>query len=60
VFEDVAYKPKCPVTIIEESQPIEVAKLVAKAGKKVIIKDRKPIIDAVKLEFGALFDYQYY
>lgn len=59
VFEDVAYKPQCPVTIIEESQPIEVAKLVAKAGKRVIIKDRKPIVDAVKLEFGSLFEYVY-
>lgn len=59
IFEDVAYKPKCPVTIIEESQPIEVAKLIAKSGKTVIIKDRKAIVDAVKLEFGSLFEYEY-
>ena len=58
VFEDVAYKENCPVTIIEESQKIEVAKRIAKEGKKVIIRDRREIIEAVKLEYGSLFEYQ--
>lgn len=58
VFEDVAYKDNCPVPIIEESQKLEVAKLVAKSGKNVIIKDRKEIIDAVKLEYGKMFSYE--
>ena len=59
VFEDVTYKDNCPVPIIEESQKLEVAKLLAKRGRKVIIKDRKEIIDAVKLEYGNMFEYQY-
>ena len=59
VFEDVTYKDNCPVPIIEESQKLEVAKLLAKRGRKVIIKDRKEIIDAVKLEYGNMFHYQY-
>jgi len=37
-FDDVAYKPKCPVDIIEESQKLHVAVLVAKAGKKSYYK----------------------
>jgi len=58
VFEDVAYKEKCQVPIIEESQKLEVAKLLVKAGKKVLIRDRKIIINEVILEFGSLFEYE--
>lgn len=57
-FDDVAYKPKCAVPIIEESQKIAVAILVRKAGKRVIIKDRQVIIDEVMKEFGSLFEYK--
>jgi nucleotide sugar dehydrogenase len=59
VFEDVAYKPLCPVPIIEESQPLAVAERLVKKGKKVIIKDRKKIVDAVIKEFGYTFEYEY-
>lgn len=38
VISDVAYKPNCPVDIIEESQPLEVAKKLVRAGKKVTIR----------------------
>lgn len=55
---DVAYKPNCPVDIIEESQPLQVAKLLAHAGKKVTIKDRSSLIDLVKRSFGRLFEYE--
>mmetsp|Transcript_18267 Transcript_18267/g.20309 ORF Transcript_18267/g.20309 Transcript_18267/m.20309 type:complete len:371 (-) Transcript_18267:54-1166(-) len=58
VFEDVAYKPGCPVAIIEESQVLEVAKGVAQAGKKVTIKDRSFIIDIVERDFGSMFSYE--
>lgn len=58
VFSDVAYKPKCPVPIVEESQKLAVAVGVAKAGKKVTIVDRDFIIDAVRMEHGSLFCYQ--
>lgn len=55
---DVAYKPNCPVDIIEESQPLEVAKRLVRAGKKVIISDRAAIVDLVRRTYGRLFDYE--
>ncbi len=58
IISDVAYKPKCPVDIIEESQPIEVAKRIVRAGKKVIIKDRYAIVELVKRTYGSLFLYE--
>lgn len=58
IISDVAYKPKCPVDIIEESQPIEVAKRIVRAGKKVIIKDRYAIVELVKRTYGSLFSYE--
>jgi len=58
VFEDVAYKEGCKVPIIEESQKLEVGKQLVKAGKKVIIRDRKIIINEVINEFGNFFEYE--
>merc|ERR1712072_723417 len=57
-FTDVAYKPKCPVPIVEESQKLLVAANIAKTGKKVTIKDRDFIVDAVRIEYGRLFNYE--
>lgn len=59
-INDVAYKPNCPVPIIEESQPLAVAVELTKLGKKVIIEDREFIINEVKKEYGSLFDYNIY
>jgi len=56
-FSDVAYKPMCPVPIIEESQKLAVAAGIARAGKRVIIEDRDFIIACVRAEFGNLFEY---
>jgi len=58
VFEDVAYKEGCKVPIIEESQKLEVGKQLVKAGKKVVIRDRKIIINEVINEFGNFFEYE--
>lgn len=58
VISDVAYKPKCPVDIIEESQPIEVAKRLVAAGKTVTIRDRHSIVDLVKRTYGRIFKYE--
>lgn len=58
VFDDVAYKEKCAVPIIEESQKLVVAWQLRKAGKRVIIKDRAIIIEEVQKEFGAIFEYE--
>lgn len=57
-FSDVAYKPKCPVPIVEESQKLAVAAGVARAGKPVTIVDRDFIITAVRMEYGNLFNYE--
>ena len=58
VFEDVAYKENCKVDIIEESQKLVMAKIIAKKGLKVTIKDRKGIVDLVQRTFGSIFDYE--
>eukprot|EP00658_Telonema_sp_P-2_P000187 TRINITY_DN1005_c0_g1_i4.p1 TRINITY_DN1005_c0_g1~~TRINITY_DN1005_c0_g1_i4.p1 ORF type:complete len:401 (-),score=161.56 TRINITY_DN1005_c0_g1_i4:263-1465(-) len=57
-FSDVAYKPQCPVPIIEESQKLAVAAGIAKAGKRVIIEDRDFIVACVRAEFGSMFEYK--
>jgi UDPglucose 6-dehydrogenase len=58
VIEDVAYKPRCPVDIIEESHKIEVAKRLVRKGKKVIIKDRPAIVELVRRTYGLMFEYE--
>jgi len=57
-FSDVCYKSRCPVPIIEESQKLEVAFLLVRKGKRVIISDRRDVIKNVQMEFGALFEYE--
>ena len=57
-ISDVAYKPNCPVDIIEESQPLEIAKRLVRAGKKVTISDRAAIVHLVRRTYGRLFDYE--
>jgi len=56
-FEDVCYKPNCPVPIIEESQKLVVAKKMAERGVKVTIVDRENIIALVQKEYGDIFNY---
>lgn len=58
VIDDVAYKPKCPVDIIEESHKLEVAKRLVRKGKKVTIKDRSAIVELVRRTYGSMFEYQ--
>mmetsp|Transcript_211 Transcript_211/g.427 ORF Transcript_211/g.427 Transcript_211/m.427 type:complete len:396 (-) Transcript_211:1120-2307(-) len=58
VFEDVAYKEKCPVAIIEESQKLVLAKALVKHGKRVLIRDTADKIAAVQEDFGKLFEYE--
>lgn len=48
VFSDVAYKPNCAVAIIEESQKLKVAGILAHRGHSVTIKDRGFIIELVR------------
>jgi len=58
VFEDVNYKDNCSVIIIEESQKLSVAEILAKKGCKVLIKDRAELIHEVQGKYGFLFDYE--
>lgn len=59
VFEGVTYKYPCSVPIIEESQKLLVASKVARAGKRVVVRDRKDVIDACKMEWGSkIFEYE--
>ena len=55
---DVAYKPGCPVAIIEESQPLEVAKRLVQRGKRVTIRDRGCIVSLVRRTYGRMFEYE--
>lgn len=57
-FKQVAYKPNCPVPMIEESQKLRVAELVADAGKKVVIVDVPEVLSQVQQEFGSHFKYR--
>ncbi len=58
IFEDVSYKPNCPVKILQESQKLEVAKKVAEEGKCVCIRDVESVILELKEKYGDLFQYE--
>lgn len=57
-FSDVAYKPRCPVHVVVESQKLRVARLVRDAGWAVLIKDRPVVLDAVRREHGSVYRYR--
>ena len=57
VFEDVCYKPNCPVPIIEHSQKLEIAKQLAEKGKDVTILDSENVISKVRQEYKTIFHY---
>ncbi len=56
-FESVTYKENCAVPIIEESQKLEVAKIIAQQKKRVLICDKAPVIAEVEKKYGDLFTY---
>lgn len=58
IFKSVTFKENCAVPIIEESQKLAVAELVAQQGKKVRIIDKPLVISEVQKKFGDLFEYQ--
>lgn len=51
------YKENCKVPIIEESQKLEVAKIIASHSNNVIIEDISSIVDMVENEYGCIFKY---
>ena len=56
-ISDVAYKSRCPVVSIEESQPLVVARLLVEAGKTVTIRDREGIVALCRRQHGDMFLY---
>ena len=58
IIENVCFKEGNPVSIIEESAKLKIAKKLIENGKKVIIKDGKDMIQEVKKEYGNLFSYE--
>lgn len=54
----VGYKESCTVPIIEESQKLVIGRILAEKGIKVFARDTKLLLDAVRLQFGDLFEYQ--
>lgn len=56
VFDYVTYKPGS--LILEESQQLALAVKLAQAGKRVRIRERKPVIREVKKIYGDLFQYE--
>lgn len=57
VFDDVCYKPNCPVPIIEHSQKLLIAQKLASQGKEVTILDNEEVIQKVKQQYGNIFKY---
>jgi hypothetical protein len=55
-----AYKPGCPTPLIEESQKLKVASLLADQGHRVTIADRGEVLDQVRQAYGRRFDYSEY
>lgn len=56
VFESVTYKRG--TTILEESQQLALALRLAHAGRKVLVRDNLPVIQALKVLYGDLFAYE--
>jgi hypothetical protein len=54
----VGYKENCTVPIIEESQKLFIGEKLAKKGIIVTLRDKKHMLDCVKLEYGDMFFYE--
>ena len=57
VINGVGYKNNCNVPIIEESQKLIIGEQLIKNGFKVLLKDEEHMLNAVKLEYGNIFEY---
>ncbi len=57
IISGVGYKDNCTVPIIEESQKLIIGEELANNGFKVILQDKEHMLNAVKLEYGDIFDY---
>lgn len=57
-FTDICYKPESKIPIIEHSAKLKIAEILAKNGRKVIIKDEPQLINLAKKEYDDIFEYQ--
>jgi len=57
-MEGIGYKEHCSVPIIEESQKLHIAAMLARAGRRVTVKDNDGLILAVQQQYGNLFSYE--
>ena len=55
-YESVTYKEES--TMIEESQQLRFAELLARCGYRVVISDSQTVLDAVEDLYGDLFMYE--
>jgi UDP-glucose 6-dehydrogenase len=54
----VAYKERCAVPIIEESQFLAFGERLAREGYAVVVEDTAAIIEEVQKKYGSLFTYK--
>ena len=59
VFQYISYKQPCTVPITEESAKMKVAVALAKAGKRVILRDYPQILEDAKKVWGHLASFVY-
>ena len=58
VISNVGFKDPCPVAIIEESQKLRIAEILARSGHDVTIKDVDFLVRKTQEAFGNLFKYE--
>lgn len=56
VFDEVAYKKG--TIILEESQQLALALKLARAGRKVLVREKKTVVEELTKKFGTLFTYE--
>eukprot|EP00939_MAST-03C_sp_MAST-3C-sp1_P003089 g3089.t1 len=57
-ISNVGYKDPCPVAIVEESQKLRIAEILARAGHDVTISDVDFLVHKTQEEYGNLFHYE--
>ena len=57
-FRDVCYRSGMAVPLIDNSPKLQVARMVVQRGGKVVIRDRKVVLDKVKDVYGSSFEYR--
>jgi nucleotide sugar dehydrogenase len=58
VLENVCYKENSPISLIEESAKLKIARELVNNGAYVVIHDKLSVINEVKKEYGNLFHYR--